>query len=137
MRLLLLFVAVPALLGAALPETRFAVTVSSELAADARGRLLLFAEPLTPQNATADEVDTDASDRNGVSLAARDVTNFGPTHIITLDARNTAYPGDFASIATRILSRESRDRMTVEKINALFFNLRIPFDTTANLRTIR
>ncbi len=99
MRLLLLSIAVPALLGAAMPETRFAVTLPSDLGEDAGGRLLVFAEPATPQNETADEVDTDASDSNHVSLAARDVTGFGPTRTVTLDARDTAFPRDFAATA--------------------------------------
>lgn len=99
MRRILLSIAMPALLGAALPQTRFAVTLPSNLASDAGGRMLLFAEPLTPKNATSDEVDTDASNRNHVSLAARDVSGFRPTHTVTLDARDMAFPRDFATTA--------------------------------------
>lgn len=99
MRPLLLSIAVQALLGAAMPETRFAVILPSDLAEDAGGRLLLFAEPATLQNATANEVDTDASDRNHVSLVAREVTGFGTKRTVTLDARDRAFPRDFAATA--------------------------------------
>jgi hypothetical protein len=44
-------------------------------------------------------VDTDASDRIGVSLAARDVTGFGRTRTVTLDALERAFSRDFAATA--------------------------------------
>ncbi len=99
MRLLLLAIALPTLLGATTPETRFTVTLPPSFANDPAGRLLLFAAPATTENARATEVDTDTSDHDGVSVAARDVTGFGPEHAVTLDARETAFPVNFATTA--------------------------------------
>ncbi|WP_404712244.1 alpha/beta hydrolase [Sphingomonas sp. MMS24-J13] len=99
MRLFLAPIFAPALLGAAMPETRFTVTLPATLAADAGGRLLLFAEPATPENANADAVDTDASDKNGVSIAACDVMGFGAARSVTIDTQQRAFPTGFATIA--------------------------------------
>jgi hypothetical protein len=98
-RRFLLFLSVFALGGATLPETRVAVTLPPGFAGDAGGRLLLFAEPATPENGTAEEVDTDVSDRNGVSIAARDVAGFGPGRAVTIDTQETAFPKGFAMLA--------------------------------------
>jgi len=97
-----LFLAVPlafALIGAAMPETRFAVTVPPGLADDARGRLLVFAEPATPANADADAVDVGGPEGPAVSVAARDVAGFGAGRAVTIDTQETAWPGSFASLA--------------------------------------
>ena len=99
MRLVLVPVLAFALLGAAMPETRFIVTLPSGFAGDAGGRLLLFAEPATPDNANAGEVDTDVSARNGVSVAGRDVAGFGPARAITIDTAENAYPTGLAGLA--------------------------------------
>lgn len=82
------------------PETRLTVTLPTDLAPDARGRLLVFAEPATTTNAGAAEVDTDTSDRNGVAVAARDVAGFGPGHSVAIDLAEIAYPQDFAVTTT-------------------------------------
>ncbi|WP_443024274.1 alpha/beta hydrolase [Sphingomonas sp. PR090111-T3T-6A] len=87
------------LVGAAAPETRVTVSLPPDLAGDAGGRLLLFAEPATPGNANADEVDTDATDRNGVSVAGRDVAGFGSGRAVTIDTQDTAFPKGFATLA--------------------------------------
>ncbi|WCT72252.1 alpha/beta hydrolase-fold protein [Sphingomonas naphthae] len=97
MRLAFLALAVPALLGTTTPETRFAVTLPAGLGDDPAGRLLLFAEPATPENMKAAGVDTDASGRDGVSVAARDIAGFGPARRVTIDAGETAFPKDFAT----------------------------------------
>jgi hypothetical protein len=97
--LLFVSIALPALLGATTPETRITVTLPATLGNDESGRLLFFAEPGTPQTVSATEVDTDTSDRDGVSVAAREVTGFGTARTVTLDAQETAFPRDFATTA--------------------------------------
>jgi hypothetical protein len=86
-------------LGAASPETRFAVIPPQTVAADATGRLLIFAEPATPANADRDYVDVDAPDSKDVSVAARNVAGFGPAHSVTIDTQQTAFPAGFATMA--------------------------------------
>lgn len=96
-KLLILPLLAAALGGAALPETRLTVTLPADLAPDAHGRLLVFAEPATAANASADEVGSDASNRNGVAVAARVVAGFGPGRSVTIDLSELAYPQDFAA----------------------------------------
>lgn len=79
------------------PETRFVVALPAGIG-DARGRLLLFAEPATPANATEAEVDTDAADAHGVFVAARDVSAFGPAHAVVLDAAARSFPLRFTAL---------------------------------------
>jgi len=97
MRLLLAPAFAFALLGASIPETRFAVTLSSAFPADASGRLLLFAEPATPGNVNADGVDVGGADGDGVSVAARDVAGFGDERAVMIDTQETAFPKSFAA----------------------------------------
>lgn len=87
------------LVGATLPETRVIITLPPDLAADVGGRLLLFAEPATPANGSADRVDAGDPDAVGVSVAARDVAGFGPARAVTIDAQELAYPEGFAALA--------------------------------------
>lgn len=97
MRTFLALVAALPLVGAAIPETRFAVTLPSGAAQDAGGRLLVFAERATPENAGIDSVDLDA-DPHPVFVAARDVTRFGQDRIVTIDTQATAFPSGFAAM---------------------------------------
>lgn len=99
MRLLLLAAALPTMLGATIPETRIAVTLPATIAPDASGRLLLFAQPATAETANTPDVDTDAADHDGVAVAARDVSGFGPARTVLLDASEMAFPRGFASVA--------------------------------------
>jgi uncharacterized protein (DUF2141 family) len=94
-----LLLAVPALclMSAAMPETRITVTLPQGLAGDAGGRLLVFAEPATPANATADAVDLGNPDES-VAVAARDVTRFGPERRTTIDTAEAAFPASFATL---------------------------------------
>lgn len=85
------------LIGAATPELRFAVALSPALADDASGRLLLFAEPATSENATSSAVDLERG--HSVSVAAHDVTGFGPSRSVTMDTQLQAYPASFATMA--------------------------------------
>lgn len=133
MRVFLLSATMPALLGAAVPETRFAVTMPPGLAADASGRLLLFAEPATPGNAQADEVDTDATDRNGVSVAARDVTGFGPGRTVALDAGETAFPRDFVQLA----KGDFRVQVVLDRNGDYNYAGRGPGDLVSKVVTVR
>ena len=99
MRQLLTAVAAFALPGAAMPETRIAVTLPSGFPADAKGRLLIFAEPATSTNAADDAVDIGRPDRPDISVAARDVTGFGANRTVMIDTQETAVPNGFASLA--------------------------------------
>lgn len=132
-RLLLLGAVLPALLGAAMPETRFAVALPSNLAGSTAGRLLLFAEPATPDNTQAEEIDTDATDRNGVSVAARDVTSFGPDRTVTLDAQETAFPQDFATTA----KGDYRVQVVLDRNGDYNFTGRGPGDIVSKVVTVR
>jgi hypothetical protein len=87
------------LLGATMPETRFAVSLPPGLADDAAGRLLIFATPATPANAQADAVDLDESGTAGLSIAARDVAGFGAGRTVTIDTQQTAFPTGFEAMA--------------------------------------
>ena len=95
MRIFLALLPALTLLGATLPETRVAVTLPDGFAADASGRLLLFAQPATPENANTDAVDMDS---DGTSVAARDVDGFGPQRTAMLDTQEGAYPRGFATL---------------------------------------
>ncbi|WP_419827750.1 alpha/beta hydrolase [Sphingomonas sp.] len=87
------------LAAASLPETRLAVTLPAGWNGDASGRLLLFAEPATAENAKADAVDTaEFGGKDAVSVAARDVASFGAARSATIDTQETAFPAGFASL---------------------------------------
>jgi pimeloyl-ACP methyl ester carboxylesterase len=96
MRLFLASVFAIGLLGATLPETRIAVSLPPGFAGDASGRLLLFAEPATSENANTDSVDIDS---DAVSIAARDVGGFGGARTVTIDTQEIAFPKDFTALA--------------------------------------
>lgn len=85
------------LLGAGLPESRIVVTLPPALADDASGRLLVFAEPATPSNATADNVDSDGPS-SSVSIAGRDVAGFGGSRSVNLDIDDQAYPTPLSAL---------------------------------------
>lgn len=96
-RLILTSLSASLLIGAAEPGMRFAVTLQSDLAKDASGRLLVFAAPATSENMTSDAVDLERG--GGVSVAARDVPSFGASRSVTIDARTGAFPKNFATLA--------------------------------------
>jgi hypothetical protein len=98
---LLALVAAPAVAGVAaapIAETRVQVTLPPGWADDASGRLLLFAEPATAQNAADTEIDSAAFRPKPVSVAARDVASFGTGRAVLIDTQETAYPAGFASL---------------------------------------
>lgn len=87
------------LAAASLPETRIAVTLPAGWNGDASGRLLIFAEPATADNAKTDAVDTaEFGGKDAVSVAARDVATFGRDRTATIDTQETAYPAGFAAL---------------------------------------
>lgn len=89
-----------ALTGASDPETRLTVALAPEVAsADNAGRLLIFAEPATPENSNADAVDFGRPGSKNVSVAARDVTSFGAGGRVTVDMTQMAFPQSFADLA--------------------------------------
>jgi hypothetical protein len=77
------------------PGTRIAVALPSRLAADAGGRLLVFAQPAASPAADPASVDLGAPD---VSVTGRDVASFGPTHSATVDTQAVAHPQGFAAL---------------------------------------
>jgi len=96
--LLAVLAAAPAV-AAPLPETRIAVTLPAGFTGATSGRLLVFAEPATPQNADAKSIDTaEFGSSEAVSVAARDVAGFGPAHHVLIDTQETAYPAGFAAL---------------------------------------
>lgn len=96
-RLILASALASLLIGAAEPETRFAVTLQPGLAKDASGRLLVFAAPVTSENVSSDAVDLERG--GNVSVAARDVASFGASRSATIDTQTAAFPASFATLA--------------------------------------
>lgn len=85
------------LLAATKPENRIVVALPSGLAAEASGRLLVFAEPVMNENQQADDVDLRRSE-GAVSVVGRDVRGFGARRSVVVDTRNVAYPRSFAAL---------------------------------------
>lgn len=122
-----------ALVGAAMPETRVTVTLPADLAPDAHGRLLVLAELATAANAGADEVDTDASNRNGVAVAARDVAGFGSGRSVTIDLSELAYPRHFAVTALG----DYRVQVVLDRNGDYAYSGRGPGDLVSKVVTVR
>ncbi len=132
MRLFLLPMSALALLGAAMPETRFAVTLPSGFAGDAGGRLLRFAEPATSGNANADAVDMGDSGET-ISVAARDVAAFGSTRTVTIDTQETAFPKGFATMAPG----DYRVQVVLDRNGDYNYGGRGPGDLVSKVVTVR
>jgi pimeloyl-ACP methyl ester carboxylesterase len=109
------------------------VSLPETIAGDAGGRLLLFAEPATSENANADEVDTDASDKNGVSIAACDVAGFGPIRTVTIDTRQLAFPQNFATKARGAY----RVQVVLDRNNDYDYTGRGPGDLVSKVVTVQ
>lgn len=122
-----------ALLGAAMPETRLAVSLPAGLAKEAGGRLLVFVEPATPENASADTIDIGDPDNDGVSVAARDVTGFGAERLVTIDAQETAFPRGFASLAPG----DYRVQVVLDRDGNYNYAGRAPGDLVSKAVTVR
>lgn len=97
-RHLIIVAATLTLTGAAAPENRLTVTLPRALVEDAGGRLLVFAEPATPDNEDTDTVDIGDGDRREVFVAGRDVARFGPGRVAVVDAGRNAFPHSMAAL---------------------------------------
>ena len=98
MRRLVIAAAALALIGTAAPETRVSVTLPPSLVEDAGGRLLVLAEPATPDNEDTGTIDIGDGDRHAVFVAGRDVAGFGPRRAAVIDADRNAFPQRIAAL---------------------------------------
>lgn len=121
------------LLGAAVPETRFAITLPTTVAEDTGGRLLLFAEPVTSDSATIDTVDVGGPDHRAVSVAARDLAGFGKGRIATIDTEEIAFPQGFAVLPPGLY----RMQAVLDRDGSYNFSGRGPGDLVSKVTTIR
>ena len=133
MRAFLLPVAALALISATMPETRFAVTLPSNVDKNTGGRLLLFLEPATPDNASTDAVDVGNSERHAVSVAARDVAGFGENRVATIDTEETAYPQGFAALPPGLY----RIQAVLDRDGSYNYGGRGPGDLISKVVTVR
>jgi pimeloyl-ACP methyl ester carboxylesterase len=133
MRLFLAPVFASALLGATTPETRVAVTLPPGFAGDAGGRLLLFAKLATPKNLNDDAVDIGYPDKTEVSVAARDVAEFGAERTVTLDTQESAYPQGFSTFAPG----DYRIQIVLDRDGDYNYGGRGPGDLVSKVVTIR
>ncbi|MEE4453374.1 hypothetical protein V2S85_17105, partial [Novosphingobium resinovorum] len=85
------------LMGAALPDSRIAVTLPATVESAASGRLLVFAERVTAENASADAVDIGSPEAK-VAVASREVSDFGPDRRAIIDTNDVVFPKGFASL---------------------------------------
>lgn len=94
----MLSVAALCLIGTTTPQPRIQVDLPESLGEDASGRLLVFVEPATPKNATADEVDMN-DPTSGISVASRDVATFGKERAVAIDTDARAFPKGFTTLS--------------------------------------
>lgn len=95
-KIILAAASAPLLIGAAEPDVGIAVTLQSDLAEDACGRLLVFVAPETSENTTSVSVDLQRG--GNVSIAGRDVASFGADRSVKVDTRIEAFPASFATL---------------------------------------
>ena len=133
MRALWLATSAIALLGDAVPETRFTVTLPPTVAQHAHGRLLLFAEPATAGNATADTVDIGDPDWPDVFVAARDLDSFGTARAVTIDTGQTVFPRSFASLSPGLY----RVQAVLDRNGSYGYGGRGPGDIVSRVITLR
>lgn len=122
-----------ALISTTTPDTRFAVTLPSTVAKDAGGRLLLFLEPATPANASADTVDLGDAGEQRVSVAARDLAGFGETRTAFVDAEETAFPRGFAALPSGLY----RVQAVLDRDGSYNYGGRGPGDFVSKVVTVR
>lgn len=81
--------------------TQFQVTLPADMTTPVSGRLLVFARPIDPAaTQLPDSVDASSFEpRDGVVVAAQEVTAWAPGHTVDLDADLTAYPAAFKDVA--------------------------------------
>jgi hypothetical protein len=133
MRLIPTIAAAFALLGATMPETPFVVTLPWDFKPEAKGRLLLFAEPATPENANDDAVDVGRPDRSNVSVAARDVAGFGTDRAVMIDTQDISFPRGFATATPGIY----RVQAVLDRNGDYAYNGRGSGDIVSKVLTVR
>jgi S-formylglutathione hydrolase FrmB len=74
------------------------VTVASGLGDHLSGRLIVFAQKEEPGAKPAAEVDFSPFGPTGASMAARDVTDFGPGTVAQIDGETDAFPAPLSSL---------------------------------------
>lgn len=89
------------LFSCAAHATQFQVTLSADQAGPVSGRLIVFARPIDPAKpALPPSIDANAFEpRDGVIIAAQEVTSWAPGRTIDVDADLAAYPAPFRSAA--------------------------------------
>lgn len=133
MRTLIVAAAALALTGATRLETRFTVTLSPTLMETASGRLLIFAEPATPDNATKDSVDVGGPDRSAVWVAARDVPGLSRAGAAVIDTDVTAFPRSFAALPPG----PYRVQAVLDRDGSYNYTGRGPGDLVSKVMTVR
>ncbi|WP_436804889.1 hypothetical protein [Sphingomonas sp. DT-51] len=140
-RLLLASVSAGLLIGAADPEPRLIVTLRPDLAADARGRLLVFATPASGAVARGDAADLERGRQ--VWVTGRDVSRFGPERAVTIDATTDAVSARLATLAPgsyrvqAVLDRDGDYNFAGRGLADLLsgvITLRLPLATTPTLQ---
>ncbi|MFZ3483535.1 alpha/beta hydrolase [Sphingomonas sp. 3-13AW] len=132
MRLLLAPIFAFALIGTTTPETRFSVTLARDDTGHAGGRLLLFAEAATAENATFDAVDIRGpGDR--IAVAARDITDFGPDRRVTIDTEESAFSTGF----TTLPAGPYRVQVVLDRNRDYAYGGRGPGDLVSKVVTVR
>lgn len=86
---------------AAAHATQFQVTLPADQAGPVSGRLIVFARPIDPAKpALPASIDANAFEpRDGVIIAAQEVSSWAPGRTIDIDADLAAYPAAFRSAA--------------------------------------
>ncbi|MHC9419827.1 alpha/beta hydrolase-fold protein [Sphingomonas citri] len=131
-RLLLASASAALLIGAAEPAPRLIVTLRPDLAADVRGRLLVFATPASGADARGgDAVDLERGQH--VWVAGRDVAGFGPGRSVTIDRATDAYPASLASLAPG----SYRVQAVLDRDGDYNFAGRAPGDLLSEVVTVR
>ena len=133
MRRLVIAAAALALIGAATPEARFTVTLPPTLVEAAGGRLLVFAEPVTPDNEDTHTIDIGDGDRQAVFVAGRDVAGFGARRAAVVDADRNAFPQRIAALPPGLY----RVQAVLDRDGGYAYGGRGPGDLVSRVVTLR
>ena len=107
------------------------MTLRPDLAADARGRLLVFAAPASGADARGAAVDLDRGRQ--VWVAGRDVAGFSGGRSVTIDAATEAFPASLASLAPG----SYRVQAVLDRDGDYIFAGRGPGDLLSEVVTVR
>ena len=133
LRTLLLPIAAAGILGASMPETRFAVALPVGWSGDASGRLLMFLEPKTSGNERSDIVDVGNPDGPPVFVAARDLGSFGENRTVLVDAGETVIPHGIAELPPGLY----RVQAVLDRDGSYSYGGRGPGDLVSKVLTVR